>query len=64
MRANDIQIEAGVATLCCGKKSCPTVTLDGDHVILRDDDGGTVRLTRAQADLLPAALQALEHAGP
>ncbi len=41
--------EQGVITLCGVQGCCPTVDFtQADEVILRDDHGGQVRLTRAE----------------
>ena len=48
-----MEAEKGIITLCAVQGCCPTVDFsDIDKVILRDDFGGKVQLTREQwADL-------------
>lgn len=42
-------VEKGVVTLCGVQGCCPTVDFTSpDEVVLRDDHGGTVKLTRAE----------------
>ena len=57
-----INIKNGIATLCCGRDRCPELSFhkDGD-VLIKDDDGFCVRLTREQAELIPQAMQDLEE---
>ncbi|NYT00827.1 MAG: hypothetical protein GKB99_03780 [Methanocellales archaeon] len=31
--------------LCCGSESCPSAEIDGDNVLIKDDDGNAVRLS-------------------
>ena len=31
--------------LCCGSGSCPSAEIDGDNVLIQDDDGNAVRLS-------------------
>ncbi|MFC1786682.1 hypothetical protein ACFLY8_01425 [Halobacteriota archaeon] len=31
--------------LCCGSGSCPSAEFDGDKVLIKDDDGNTVRMS-------------------
>lgn len=41
--------DTGVLTLCGVQGCCPTVDFTNpDEVVLRDDHGGTVRLTQAE----------------
>lgn len=35
--------------LCCGGKNCPTLSTDGNDVIVKDDHGGLIILTKEQA---------------
>ncbi len=38
--------------LCSGSKCCPEALIDGDKVVIRDDDGGTVTLNKEQVKIL------------
>ncbi len=38
--------------LCSEGKCCPEVTVDRDTVIITDDDGGKVKLTKEQVRIL------------
>jgi hypothetical protein len=38
--------------LCCGKRSCPTVALRGENVVIVPDEGPELVLSRAQAALM------------
>lgn len=38
--------------LCSDEKCCPEVTVDGDNIIISDDFGGEVKLTRKQVEIL------------
>jgi hypothetical protein len=38
--------------LCGDKSCCPEVTVDKDEVVIVDDDGGKVRLTREELEIL------------
>ncbi len=42
-------VEKGVVTLCATQGCCPTVDFTNpDEIVLRDDHGGKVKLTRAE----------------
>ena len=45
-------IEMKKFNLCGEGKCCPEVTVDGDEIIIVDDDGGEVKLTREQVRIL------------
>lgn len=51
-----------VVTLCGVQGCCPTVELGTDEIVLRDDFGGTVRLTKPQWTDLVIRVQAGELA--
>ena len=38
--------------LCSEGKCCPEVVVDKDTVVITDDDGGKVKLTREQVKIL------------
>ena len=38
--------------LCSEGKCCPEVIVDRDKIIITDDDGGQVKLTREQVKIL------------
>ncbi|MFA4947378.1 MAG: hypothetical protein WC674_02580 [Candidatus Krumholzibacteriia bacterium] len=38
--------------LCSGSKCCPEALIDGDLITIKDDDGGTVNLTKEQVKIL------------
>jgi hypothetical protein len=38
--------------LCSGSKCCPEALIDGDKITIKDDDGGTVNLTKEQVEIL------------
>jgi hypothetical protein len=38
--------------LCSGSKCCPEALINGDTITIKDDDGGTVVLTREQVKIL------------
>ena len=38
--------------LCSEGKCCPEVTVENDEVIIVDDDGGKVKLTKEQIKIL------------
>jgi hypothetical protein len=59
----DIRIESNTATLCCGKKNCPQLHLEGDEVVLLDDHGGHVRIKESEARLIALAIDQLRVAG-
>lgn len=40
--------EPTVYTLCGAQGCCPTVTVEDDNLVIADDHGGSVRLTRAE----------------
>ena len=58
----NIRIQSQTATLCCGKKNCPTLRLEDDEIILIDDYGGHVRIKQEQAFLIGDAIEALRAA--
>lgn len=48
-----------VIMLCCGGKKCPTVSLEGDNVIITDDDNNQVTLSADQANAISEAVERL-----
>lgn len=43
--------------LCCGKGGCPTVEFNDDGaIVITDDDGGEVTLTKGEVEKLKDAL--------
>ena len=38
--------------LCSGSKCCPEAFIDGNTITIKDDDGGTVNLTKEQVKIL------------
>ncbi|MBU8923284.1 MAG: hypothetical protein KOO63_15825 [Bacteroidales bacterium] len=38
--------------LCSEGKCCPEVIVDGDKIIITDDDGGQVKLSKEQVKIL------------
>ena len=38
--------------LCSEGKCCPEVVVDNDVIVITDDDGGQVKLTREQVKIL------------
>lgn len=55
-----VRFEGATATLCCGRRRCPTVELDGDSIRIKDDYGGEVILTQDQAAAFHAAVEGLK----
>lgn len=43
--------------LCSEGKCCPEVVVDNDTVVVTDDDGGQVKLTKEQVRILWEKLQ-------
>ena len=43
--------------LCSGSKCCPEALINGDMITIKDDDGGTVNLTKEQVKILWENLQ-------
>lgn len=43
-----IKPEKQTFKLCCGGKKCPVVDIDGNNWSIKDDFGGSVKLTTAQ----------------
>jgi hypothetical protein len=39
-------------TLCSGSKCCPEAIIDNETIVIRDDDGGEVKLTKEQVKIL------------
>lgn len=39
-------------TLCSGSKCCPEAIIDNETIVICDDDGGKVTLTREQVEIL------------
>ena len=39
-------------TLCSGSKCCPEAVIDNDNIVIRDDNGGEVTLTKEQVRIL------------
>ena len=39
-------------TLCSGSKCCPEEIIDNETIVIRDDDGGEVKLTKEQVKIL------------
>ncbi len=39
-------------TLCSGSKCCPEVVIDNETIVIRDDNGGEVTLTKDQVRIL------------
>ena len=53
--------EGNKIILCCGNKGCPKLSInEKNNVIIEDDDGNTVVMTRAQASLISQALEQVE----
>ena len=48
-----------VIMLCCGGKKCPTVSLDGNKVVITDDDNNRVTLSSDQANAISEAVERL-----
>jgi hypothetical protein len=42
--------------LCCGKKGCPEVILDGSKIKITDDYGNTVTMSDSEAKLIGDAV--------
>ena len=52
----------GSMQLCCGGVNCPTVHKVGDDMIeIRDDNGKTVTIKKAQAQIITAAVNRLDE---
>ena len=52
----------GGVLLCCGKAKCPVVrVVEEDKVTITDDDGNTIKVDIAQANLLPQAIEQLKE---
>lgn len=45
--------------LCCGKKGCPEVILDGPNIRIKDDYGKEITITTEEAKLLGSAVDKL-----
>jgi len=46
--------------LCCGKAGCPSAEVDGDGmIVIKDDYGNSVKMKKAEAELLPKAIKKL-----
>jgi hypothetical protein len=47
--------------LCCGKAGCPTIKDLGDgYVEITDDDGATIKVKKAEAELISDGLKVLD----
>jgi|10_taG_2_1085330.scaffolds.fasta_scaffold00527_9 hypothetical protein len=46
-------------TLCCGGRGCPVIEVNGTDLTITDDNGNIVKMTKEQAQLIPAALKNL-----
>jgi hypothetical protein len=49
--------------LCKGKSCCPVLTLNEDLVMIKDDYGSEVKMTKEQALLVSTAIKELENHG-
>ena len=49
--------------LCKAKSCCPILTLNEDSVIIKDDYGNTIKMTKEQALLVSSAIKELENHG-
>ena len=45
--------------LCCGKKGCPEVKSEKDHIKISDDYGNEIKITNEEALLLGSAVDKL-----
>ena len=54
-----MKMKNGAVILCCGGKGCPELKIQDNHVIIKDDDGKVVKMTKAQAALIPEAIKKL-----
>mgnify|MGYP001282858233 CR=1 FL=1 len=46
--------------LCCGGRGCPTIEeKNKDTIIITDDDGNKIELTKEQALMIPSAIDKL-----
>lgn len=46
--------------LCCGSKRCPVVSVDGENIMIKDDFGQIVTMSKQQAGMISEALRLLE----
>ena len=54
-----MKIQNNTAILCCGAKGCPELKVDNDRVIIKDDDGKVINISKKEADLIPEAIKKL-----
>jgi len=58
---SELKKENNQVTLCCGRKgSCPTIEKINSDIIIRDDYGSSVKMSKHQADLIQQALELLD----
>jgi hypothetical protein len=53
--------EENKIVLCCNGKACPQLSVDSTgNVVIEDDFGQQITITKEQANLIPEAIQELE----
>ena len=51
--------DKNVIKLCCGGRGCPTIECNDGIIIITDEQGNKVTLTKEEASLIPSALRKL-----
>ena len=51
-----IFLNDNTVVLCGGRRCCPELTLNGDDVTIKDDDGNIVNMKIDQAKLISSAI--------
>jgi len=54
-----MRIKNNTVILCCGGKGCPELKIVNDQVVIKDDDGKTIKISKEEANLIPAAIKKL-----
>ena len=55
-----MKVRNNTVVLCCGSKKCPELKIVDNQVVIKDDDGKTIKISKEQATLIPEAIKALD----
>ena len=54
-----MKVRNNTVVLCCGSKKCPELKVIDNQVVIKDDSGKTITITKEQAALIPEAIKSL-----
>lgn len=62
MNKHFLREEGNRIFLCCGKAGCPSAEVDSEGmIVIKDDYGNSVKMKKAEAELLPKAIKKLNE---